>query len=102
MGLGGSYRQIAKASRRSVDRTGRASASPFPRAPGGQYGCASARLAAMDDAEMRERIGARIAQARKAEGLTQRDFAELLGVTVRSLQHYEAGTIVPYRHFRRM
>jgi transcriptional regulator with XRE-family HTH domain len=51
---------------------------------------------------MRERIGARIAQARKAQGLTQRDFAELLGVTVRSLQHYEAGTIVPYRHFHRM
>jgi len=51
---------------------------------------------------MRERIGARIAQARKAQGLTQRDFAELLGVTVRSLQHYEAGSIVPYRHFPRM
>jgi transcriptional regulator with XRE-family HTH domain len=56
----------------------------------------------MDDAAMRERIGARIAQARKAQGLTQRDFAELLGVTVRSLQHYEAGRIVPYRHFPRM
>src|SRR5215467_11981224 len=56
----------------------------------------------MDDAAMRERVGARIAQARKAQGLTQRDFAELLGVTVRSLQHYEAGTIVPYRHFPRM
>jgi transcriptional regulator with XRE-family HTH domain len=56
----------------------------------------------MDEVAMRERIGARIAQARKAQGLTQRDFAELLGVTVRSLQHYEAGTIVPYRHFPRM
>ena len=56
----------------------------------------------MDDRETRRRIGAKIAQARKEHGLTQEDFAKQLGVTVRSLQNYESGAVVPYRHFRQM
>jgi transcriptional regulator with XRE-family HTH domain len=55
-----------------------------------------------DETSRKLRIGRRIALARKERGLTQRDCAELIGITVRSLQHYEAGNIVPYRHFHRM
>jgi transcriptional regulator with XRE-family HTH domain len=58
--------------------------------------------ARVDDRETRMRIGAKIARARKEHGLTQEDFAKLLGVTVRSLQNYESGAVVPYRHFRQM
>ena len=43
-------------------------------------------------------IGARILQARRESGLTQRELAELLGITARSVQNYEAGRIVPWRH----
>jgi PAS domain S-box-containing protein len=47
-------------------------------------------------------IGARLAQARKQAGLTQKALAESLGVTRRSIQGYEAGTVVPYKHFDRL
>jgi transcriptional regulator with XRE-family HTH domain len=47
-------------------------------------------------------IGQRIAQARKEQGLTQAELARLLGVSTRSVQSYEGGTIVPYRHVRRI
>lgn len=50
----------------------------------------------------RKRVGARIAQARRESGLTQRELAHELGVTTRSLQNYEAGAIVPWRHLRRI
>lgn len=43
-------------------------------------------------------IGARIASARKQAGLTQEELGDLVGVSTRSLQGYEAGHIVPYRH----
>ena len=43
-------------------------------------------------------IGARIATARKEAGLTQEDLADLVGVSTRSLQGYESGEVVPYRH----
>jgi PAS domain S-box-containing protein len=46
--------------------------------------------------------GARLAQARKQAGLTQKGLAEQLGVTRRSVQGYEAGTVVPYRHLDRL
>ena len=45
-------------------------------------------------------IGRRIAQARRQAGLTQEQLASRLGVTKRSLQGYEAGTVAPYRHLR--
>jgi PAS domain S-box-containing protein len=44
------------------------------------------------------RIGRRIAQARKAAGLTQEELAVRVGVTRRSIQGYEAGSVSPYRH----
>ena len=48
--------------------------------------------------EERIRIGSRIRQARKERNLTQADLADLLGITTRSVQNYESGAIVPYRH----
>jgi HTH-type transcriptional regulator, cell division transcriptional repressor len=47
-------------------------------------------------------IGERIAAARREAGLTQRELAERLGVTPRSIQNYESGAVVPYRHLRRI
>jgi PAS domain S-box-containing protein len=47
-------------------------------------------------------IGARLARARKQAGLTQQALAESLGVTRRSIQGYEAGTVVPYKHLERL
>jgi transcriptional regulator with XRE-family HTH domain len=44
--------------------------------------------------------GVRIREARKEVGLTQKALASALGVSVRSVQNYESGTIVPYRHLR--
>lgn len=55
----------------------------------------------MSDDE-RRRVGARIRQARKERGLTQVELAKLLGITTRSIQNYESGAIVPYRHLRLM
>ena len=49
-----------------------------------------------------EGIGRRLAQARKEAGLTQEQLAELVGVTPRSIQGYEAGKVVPYRHLKRL
>src|SRR5262245_9665042 len=45
-------------------------------------------------------IGARIAEARRHAGLTQRQLADYLAVTVRTIQNYEAGVTVPYRYLR--
>lgn len=42
-------------------------------------------------------VGARIRQARLEAGLTQDEFAHLVGVTLRTVQHWEAGDSVPYR-----
>lgn len=50
----------------------------------------------------RRQIGARIAEARRQAGLTQRELAERLGVTPRSIQNYESGAVVPYKHLRRI
>lgn len=47
-------------------------------------------------------IGLRIAAARRETGLTQAEFARLVGVTSRSVQAYEAGKIVPWRHLDRL
>lgn len=47
-------------------------------------------------------IGARIARARRESGLTQEELASLVGVTARSIQGYEAGRVVPYRHLSRL
>lgn len=47
-------------------------------------------------------IGARIATARKEAGLTQEELADLVQVSTRSLQGYEAGDVVPYRHINKL
>jgi len=47
-------------------------------------------------------VGARLGQARRQAGLTQKALAESLGVTRRSIQGYEAGTVVPYKHLDRL
>jgi PAS domain S-box-containing protein len=53
-----------------------------------------------DDGDDLAAIGRRIALARRHAGLTQGEVARQLGVTKRSLQGYEAGTVAPYRHLR--
>jgi transcriptional regulator with XRE-family HTH domain len=51
----------------------------------------------------RKEIGLRIAQARhEANGMTQDELADLVGVTTRSVQGYEAGDVVPWKHFERI
>jgi transcriptional regulator with XRE-family HTH domain len=52
------------------------------------------------DRQERASIGTRIAQARRESGMTQADLASTLSVTVRSIQNYESGVSVPYRHLR--
>ena len=52
------------------------------------------------NAEEHRAVGARIAEARRHAGLTQRQLADYLGVTVRTIQNYEAGVAVPYRYLR--
>ena len=42
--------------------------------------------------------GTRLAAARKEAHLSQRTLAAELGVSVRTMQNYEAGRFVPYRH----
>lgn len=49
--------------------------------------------------EARE-IGARIRQARDEQGMTQEELAALASFSKRSLQTYEAGQTIPYKHLR--
>ena len=43
--------------------------------------------------------GRRIASARRDAHLSQRALAAELGVSLRTVQNYESGTFIPYRHF---
>lgn len=45
-------------------------------------------------------IGGRIARARDLAGLTQEEVAEMASFSKRSLQDYEAGVTIPYKHMR--
>lgn len=45
-------------------------------------------------------IGARIALARNERGMTQEEVADVATFSKRSLQDYEAGHTLPYRHMR--
>jgi transcriptional regulator with XRE-family HTH domain len=48
-------------------------------------------------------IGRRIIQARQElGGVTQEELAELVGVSVRSMQAYESGEVIPYRKLRQL
>jgi len=52
----------------------------------------------MSQLQARE-IGARIEQKRKERGLTQEELAEMTSFSKRSLQDYENGVTIPYKHF---
>jgi transcriptional regulator with XRE-family HTH domain len=58
-------------------------------------------LETMTDDEHTE-VGVRIARARREAGLTQHALAGQLGITSRSVQNYEAGVVIPYRHLSRI
>jgi transcriptional regulator with XRE-family HTH domain len=45
-------------------------------------------------------VGGRIALARNEAGLTQETLAEMASFSKRSLQDYEAGVTIPYKHMR--
>lgn len=47
-------------------------------------------------------VGERIAQARIEAGMTQEDLAEVSPFSKRSLQDYEAGVTIPYKHMRHL
>lgn len=48
-------------------------------------------------------IGSRIVQGRQeAGGMTQPELGELCGVTVRSIQAWESGEVIPFRHLRKL
>lgn len=48
-------------------------------------------------------IGARIAQARReADAMTQDELADALNISKRSVQEYEAGNTIPWKHFSRL
>lgn len=47
-------------------------------------------------------IGDRIRRARVEAGLTQEALAEMASFSKRSLQDYEGGVTIPYRHFREL
>jgi transcriptional regulator with XRE-family HTH domain len=49
-----------------------------------------------------QEIGARIKQARLERGLTQEVLAEMAPFSKRSLQDYETGVTIPYRHLREL
>jgi transcriptional regulator with XRE-family HTH domain len=53
----------------------------------------------MSQFEARE-IGKRIAEARILASLTQEELAEMASFSKRSLQDYETGVTIPYRHMR--
>lgn len=57
----------------------------------------------MDDlATLTETLAKRIKRAREDANLTQAEFAERLGVSVRTLQNWEAGVGVPRAKHRRV
>lgn len=49
-----------------------------------------------------EAIGARIALARKERGMTQEELASVASFSKRSLQDYERGVTIPYKHLREL
>lgn len=49
-----------------------------------------------------QEIGERIQLARKERGLTQDELAAMSSFSKRSLQDYETGVTIPYRHLREL
>lgn len=59
--------------------------------------------ASVEEKERQKAIGARITQARhECGGMSQEELAMLIGVSVRSIQAYESGDVVPYRFMRQL
>ena len=55
----------------------------------------------METSSRSEAIGARIREARlESGGMKQRELADLLGVSERSVVAYESGEVIPYRFMR--
>lgn len=55
----------------------------------------------MGEASHAQEIGLRIAQGRMEQGrMSQRELADLIGVSERSVQAYEAGEVIPYRYMK--
>ena len=55
----------------------------------------------MESGSRSEAIGARIREARlESGGMKQRELADLLGVSERSVVAYESGEVIPYRFMR--
>ena len=55
----------------------------------------------MESSSRAEAIGSRIREARlEAGGMKQRELADLLGVSERSVVAYESGEVIPYRFMR--
>jgi transcriptional regulator with XRE-family HTH domain len=50
--------------------------------------------------EYAKEVAERIVTARKAQGLTQVELAELVGVSPRSMQGYENAEVIPYRKMK--
>lgn len=60
-------------------------------------------MARQKDSLKAKEIGDRITLARhEAGGMAQRELAELLGVTERSVAAYESGDVIPYRFMRQL
>ena len=55
----------------------------------------------MDPYQARQ-VGKRIAETRKAAGMTQPQLADLLNLSARSVQDFEHGITVPWRYFERL
>lgn len=58
-------------------------------------------MVAMEQAH-KEQIGQRVGEKRRLRGYTQEEFAELMGVSVRSVQQWEAGETTPLRRLDKM
>lgn len=60
-------------------------------------------MAAGRSTEKGREIGSRIAEARRESGgMSQTELGELVGVTIRSVQAWESGEVIPYRYLRQL
>lgn len=50
-----------------------------------------------DDQNIGREIGRRIVEARREFGMSQKELADLVHVSERSMQAYESGEVIPYR-----
>jgi DNA-binding XRE family transcriptional regulator len=116
--LGDAQNHVVYANRAAVDGYGCTVGAPLPR----ELGLADCRTAPLYNARelvgsitislgrahqarpspALAEVGSRIAHARARAGLTQQELADLIGVSRRSLQGYEAGRVAPYRHLDRL